>query len=211
MEKIKEDIEFNNLKDELKYITLLILSQSHEFKKMTRYKEIIEEKEEEILKFDKDLDYFEILPYPLFKIKDVPLEKRANDWFKEKDKNSLKIPTFVGKFKELIYKVKPQMILEDSEGNEINIILNLDEDFDYIQQWMLDLKYEIEKYVFVYDAFKIEVGEKQYCIVVDSFERMSNENWINRLKPRRGISAKYLPKIIFTLFLLWICYIYDLK
>ena len=154
---------------------------------------------------------FDASPFPIFKIKDIPNENNPSPWFKNMKKDVLHIPTFVGKFKELVHNYKPQMILEDSEGNEINIILNIDEDFDYLQEWMLELKYEIGKYVFVYDAFKIEIGSKRFCIVIDSFQKMSNENWICRLKPKRGISAKYIPKIVFALFILLLCYKYDLK
>jgi hypothetical protein len=152
-----------------------------------------------------------IYPYPIFKIKDLPNHCNPFPWFENMERNSLSIPTFIGKFKELIWDNKPQMILEDSEGNEIKIVLTMDEEFDSLQEWMLNLKYEIGKYVFVYDAFKINLGEKECCIVIDSFQNMTNENWICRLKPRSGISAKYIPKIIFAFFMLWICYIYDLK
>ena len=84
-----------------------------------------------------------IYPYPIFKIKDLPNQEKPFIWFENMESNSLNIPTFIGKFKELIWDHKPQMILEDSEGNEIKILLIMDEEFDSLQEWMLDLKYEI--------------------------------------------------------------------
>jgi hypothetical protein len=225
MEKIKTEINFTSLPDNLKYITYLLFSESRESSCLTKYSKIFEKKEiadktrkennsnnSEISKNKNNPEInYEILPHPIFKVKNLPNQNMPYSWFENMEKNSLNIPTFVGKFKELIYRVRPQMILEDLEGNEINIILDFDEDFDYLQQWMLDLKYEVGKFVFVYDAFKIELGEKKCCIVIDGLEKMSNENWICRLKPKRGISSKYVPKIIFALFMLLICYIYDLK
>ena len=202
MDKIKKQMNFHDLEDELKYISGLIFSDNQCKNQLKHYP--IEDQIE-------NFNTYEIFPHPIFKVNELPYENKAFEWFYGKDKNFLQIPTFVGRFKELIYKIRPQMILEDTEGNEINIILDMDEEFENLQQWLLDMKYEIGNFVFVYDAFKVELQEKKYYIVVESFGRMNNEKWICRLKPKRGASAKYVPKILFALIMLLICWNYDLR
>lgn len=205
MEKIKEEINFSKLKDELKYISCLIFSNKNSCKRF------IENNEEDYAQLDEVSEY-KIIPKPIFNLSEIPNEVKDLNWMHFKNKKYLQIPTFAGKFKELIYeKDIPQMILEDAEGKEFNIILNMEENFDELQSWMLDLKYEVGKYVIVYDAYKINFDEKKYCMVVESMDRMTNENWVCRIKPRSGVSAKYVPKIVVALIMLVICWYYDLR
>lgn len=151
-----------------------------------------------------------IYPFPLFKVSELPTEEAAELWYNE-EKNKLRVPVFVGKLKEIIFNVRPQLILEDLNGKIIKVIINIDEDFEEIQQRLLELRYIVNDYVFVYDAFRLLMKDGHFCVVIDTLSRINNERWINRWKPRRGVSAKYIPKIVFVLILLGICHYYDLK
>lgn len=197
MESIRKDINYKLLSKELQFLVDTILKDSS-FKRDMQYDT------EEGDQIDS------ILPYPIFKISEIPLEEQSDEWSSE-EKNKLRLPTFVGKLKEIIYKIRPQLVLEDLDGKTIKIIIDIDEDFQEIKQRLLDLRYEVGHYVFVYDAFRLPMKDGNYCIIIDTFRKMSNERWICRWKPRRGISAKYVPKIIFTLILIWLANYFGLK
>ena len=123
MDEIKQQINFNNLEDELKYLTCLIFSQKTECKDQINYLNIIKEKlkipdatpktktslqpkskKSKIEASIKNEKNFKIFPHPIFKISKIPNENNPYEWFKNMDHNILRIPTFIGRFKELIYE-----------------------------------------------------------------------------------------------------------
>ena len=196
MESVRDDLNYKTLKKEHKVIVDIILKDQN-FKNDMKFET------------ENGDQVDDLLPYPIFKISELPSEEKALEWFQ--DKNKLRIPTFVGKLKEVLFNIRPQLILEDDSGKTIKIIINIEEEFEEIQQRLLDLRYEVGGYVFVYDAFRLPMIDESFCLIVDSFQRMSNERWICRWKPRRGVSAKYVPKIIFALILLSIAWYNDWK
>jgi len=197
MESIRKDLNYIKQSKEHQFLIDLILKDKN-FKKDMKYET------------DQGDEIDNVLPFPIFKVSELPLEEKADLWYKEEIRK-LRVPTFVGKLKEIIFHVRPQLVLEDLDGKIIKVIINIDEEFEEIQQRLLDLRYTVGNYVFVYDAFRLVMKDGIYCIVIESLRRMNNERWINRWKPRRGVSAKYIPKIIFALILLGIAYYYDLK
>ncbi len=198
MDALKEDIHYINLTKKHKYLVDLLL-ESKCFKRELKYK---------TCKGDQIND---VLPFPIFKISELPLEDKPKIWFIE-EKRKYRIPTFIGKFKEIIFNVCLQIFLEDIDGKIIKILLNIDEHFEEIEKRLLELRYTVGEYVFVYDAYRTPIKETNNdYIIIDSLSKMSNERWINRRRTKQGVSAKYIPKIVFALILLGIAYYYDLK
>jgi hypothetical protein len=197
MESIKKDINYNKLsKEQMFLIDILLKDKSF--------------KRDMIYETDQDDEIDDVFPFPIFKISELPTGESAELWYTEK-KNKLRVPTFVGKLKEIIFDIRPQLILEDLDGKIIKVIIHMDEDFEEMQQRLQELRYTVGNFVMVYDAFRLQMKDGHVCILIESLTSINNERWINRWKPRRGVSAKYIPKIIFALILLGICYYYDLK
>jgi len=194
---IRNELNYNKLpKEQIFVIDILLKDKS--FKRNMIYET------------DQGNEIENVLPFPIFKVSGLPTEESAELWFNEK-KNKLRIPTFVGKLKELTNNVLPQLVLEDLDGKILKVILKINEDFKEIQQRLLELRYTVGDFVFVFDAYSLMMKDGHLCVVIDSLSKINNERWINRWKPRKGVSAKYIPKIIFALILLGICYYYDLK
>ena len=197
MESIKKDINYNKLsKEQMFLIDILLKDKSF--------------KRDMIYETDQGDEIDDVFPFPIFKISELPTGESAELWYTEK-KNKLRVPTFVGKLKEIIFDIRPQLILEDLDGKIIKVIIHMDEDFEEMQQRLQELRYTVGNFVMVYDAFRLQMKDGHVCILIESLTSINNERWINRWKPRRGVSAKYIPKIIFALILLGICYYYDLK
>lgn len=197
MESIRTDVNYNKLSKEQKFLIDLLLKDKS-FKRDMEFNS------------DEGDELDNIFPFPIFKLSELPMEETAEKWHSE-EKNKFRIPTFVGKLKDITFDLLPQLILEDLDGKIIKVIINMDEDLKEMQERLQELRYTVGNYVFVYDAFRLLMKDGHYCVVIDTLRRINNERWINRWKPRRGVSAKYIPKIVFALILLGICYYYDLK
>jgi len=197
MESIKKDINYNKLsKEQMFLIDILLKDKAFKCDK--------------IYETDQDDEIDDVFPFPIFKVSELPNGESADLWYSE-EKNKLRVPTFIGKLKEIKFDIVPQLILEDLDGKIIKVVIRMEEDFEEIKQRLLELRFTVGNFVIVYDAFRLKLQDGHICILIESLSSINNERWINRWKPRRGVSAKYIPKIIFALILLGICYYYDLK